>query len=166
MRRVPLNRGLRVLPFTITAMKTFAVVLMVALCAVTGCNKSAAPAGSSGPAAASPKSADAVQRKLLENSGSEATDCGRLDVHSAEAQLKTASDCAMQAAQAKRAFYVAYDMPGMSVGVAGNAEGKLFTVQSQSAGAAPALTSGLAQQRCGSHRAGASVASLRAIWDR
>jgi len=115
-------------------------VLIVVLCSLTGCNKSSAPAAN--PAAASPKPADAVQQKLLEYSGGGGADCGRLDVHAAEAQLKTASDCAMEAAQAKRAFYVAYDMPGMSVGVAGNPEGKLFSVQSQSAGPAPELTSG------------------------
>jgi hypothetical protein len=37
----------------------------------------------------------------------------------------------MQASQSKKPFYVGYDMPGMSVGVAGNSDGKLFTVQSQ-----------------------------------
>ena len=131
-----------VLAFTIAGMEKSVVVLMVALCSLTGCSKSAGPAGSNGPAAASAKPADALQQKLQENSGGGAADCGRLDVHAAEGQLKTASDCAMAAAQAKRAFYVAYDMPGMSVGVAGNAEGKLFSVQSQSAGAAPELTSG------------------------
>jgi hypothetical protein len=52
-------------------------------------------------------------------------------VRANEAQTKSAGDCAMQASQGKKPFYVAYDMPGMSVGVAGNAEGKLFTVQSQ-----------------------------------
>jgi len=40
----------------------------------------------------------------------------------------------MGAAQAKHAFYVAYDMPGMTVGVAGDTGGKLFTVQSQGSG--------------------------------
>ena len=37
----------------------------------------------------------------------------------------------MQASQKKQAFYVSYDMPGMVVGVAGNAEGKLFTAHSE-----------------------------------
>ena len=37
----------------------------------------------------------------------------------------------MQASKAKKPFYVAYDMPGMAVGVAGNAEGKLFTARSE-----------------------------------
>jgi len=48
----------------------------------------------------------------------------------------------MQASQGKHRFYVAYDMPGMAVGVAGNAEGKLFTVQSQGTGLSAVLTSG------------------------
>jgi hypothetical protein len=48
----------------------------------------------------------------------------------------------MAAAQSKRPFYVAYDMPGMTVGVAGDADGKLYTVQAQgsanvSSGACP-----------------------------
>jgi len=83
-----------------------------------------------------------VQQKLLEYSGANANDCGRLDVHAAEPELKTASDCALQASQSKRPFFVAYDMPGMSIGVAGNAEGKLFTVQSQGEGASASVTSG------------------------
>ena len=47
----------------------------------------------------------------------------------------------MDAAKGKHAFYVAYDMPGMTVGVAGNTDGNLFTVQAQgsdvSSGACP-----------------------------
>jgi len=81
-----------------------------------------------------------VQQKLQEYSGAGATNCGTLDVHVAEAQLKSASDCSMQASQGKHAFYVSYEMPGMGVGVAGNADGKLFTVQTQ--GATGALASG------------------------
>jgi len=116
-------------------------VLMLVLCGLTSCNKPTGPAAPSSGAAPS-KSPDAVQQKLQEYSGAGATDCGRLDVHAGAAQLKTASDCALQANQSKHPFYVAYDMPGMTVGVAGNAEGKLFMVQAQGEGASPALTSG------------------------
>ncbi len=124
-------------------MKTIVVVLLITLCGLTSCSKPAAPAASSNEAVpASPKSPDAAQQKLQEYSGVNATDCGRLDVHAAEGQFKTASDCALQAAQNKHPFYVAYDMPGMTVGAAGNAEGKLFTVQSQGSGPSAALTSG------------------------
>jgi len=124
------------------AMKNHSVVLTIALCCLTACSKPATPAASSASPTAPPRTPDVVQQKLQEYSGAGATDCGRLDVHATADQSKTASDCAMQATQSKKPFYVAYDMPGMAVGVAGNAEGKLFTVQSQGSGPAPALTSG------------------------
>jgi len=121
--------------------------LLLAIC-VSGCSKgpgpaaSATPASSEAPAAASSDTkTDAVQQKLAEFAGAPATDCGRLNSQ-ADDQLKAASTCAMGAAQAKHPFYVAYDMPGMTVGVAGNSDGKLFTVQAQgsadvSSGACP-----------------------------
>jgi len=125
------------------AMKIFCVALLCVLGCLAACNKSAAP---STPSNSSPapeaKSPDAVQQKLQESSGAGATDCGRLDAHAAEAQLKTASDCALQAAQGKHSFYVAYDMPGMTVGVAGNDEGKLFVVQAQGAAGAQEVAGG------------------------
>lgn len=114
---------------------TLLVVIAVGFCA---CNKSSSPSSS---VASVSRPHDAVQQKLEEYAGSSASDCGRLDVRASEAQSKSASDCAMQASQSKKPFYVAYDMPGMSVGLAGNSEGKLFTVQSQggalSSGACP-----------------------------
>ena len=124
-------------------MKNAALVVVIVLTILSACDKPNPSITSTGsvPATSQPK-ADAVQQKLLEYSGAGATDCGRFDIKAGLADLKTASDCALQAAQAKHAFYVAYDMPGMSVGVAGNGDGKLFTVQSQGAGPAPALTSG------------------------
>jgi hypothetical protein len=82
---------------------------------------------------AAPSGPDPVQQKLKDFAGSGATDCGRLDVHATADQLKTASDCAMQASQSKHGFSIAYNMPGMSVGVAGNSDGKLFTAQAQGA---------------------------------
>lgn len=105
------------------AMRNAIFLLVVATLALTGCKKSSAPAGSA-------KSGDAVQQKLQEDAGSGATDCGRLNSQAPD-QMKTASDCAMQAAKSKHPFYVAYDLPGMTVAVAGNAEGKLFSVNSQ-----------------------------------
>ena len=121
-------------------MKSSAVILMIFLGGLTACNKSSAPAASSSPA--SPKSADAVELKLQEYAGgASATDCGRLDVHASQDQSKNASDCALQASQGKHPFYVAYDMPGMSVGVAGNSEGNLFTVQAQGS-PSPSVTAG------------------------
>jgi hypothetical protein len=120
-------------------MKNPAVALIVALLCLTACSKPAPPAAS---AKMSSNSPDAVQQKLQEYSGVAATDCGRLDVKATAVQSKTAADCAVEANQSKRPFYVAYDMPGMTVGVAGNPDGKLFTVQSQGTGVSAALTSG------------------------
>jgi hypothetical protein len=113
-------------------MKNSPILLVVILAYLTACDKASAPA----PAAASSKPPDAVQQKLQQYSGSGATDCGRLDIHAAVERSKAASDCALQASQGKHPFLIAYDMPGMIIGIAGNAEGKLFTVQSQE-GSAP-----------------------------
>ena len=110
--------------------RSVSVLAMMAVVVITiGCNKT--PAGVSGSAT---KPADAVQQKLLEIAGGGATDCGRFPVKTADAQLKAASECAMQAAQSKKAFYVGYDMPGMTVAVAGDSGGKLYSVQVQERG--------------------------------
>ena len=121
-------------------MKKFAAVLIIALSCLSACSKTTTPTAS--PNASSPQSSDALQQKLQEYSGASATGCGRLNVQATADQSKTASDCAMQASQSRHPFYVAYDMPGMAIGVAGNAEGKLFTVQSQGTGSSATLTSG------------------------
>ena len=121
-------------------MKPSALALLFTLGCLMGCSKTTSPAGPNPSSSAKPT--DAVQQKLQESSGSGATDCGRFDVHAAEPQLKTASDCALQAAQGKRAFYVAYDMPGMTVGVAGNSDGKLFVVQAQGTTGAQEVAAG------------------------
>ena len=119
-------------------MKNASMLCAILLACLTACNKASAPASS----ANDPAKQDGVQQKLQEYAGASPTDCGRLDIHATEGQAKTASDCAVQASQSKHAFYVAYDMPGMTVGVAGNSAGKLFTVQSEGMGAAANLTSG------------------------
>jgi hypothetical protein len=107
-------------------MHKFILVLIATIAVLSGCNKAKAPA-------ASAKSGDPVQQKLQELAGGKATDCGRVAQGS---DMKSASDCAMQAAQGKKPFYVAYDMPGMTVAIAGAADGKLYTVQTESAEAA------------------------------
>lgn len=123
-------------------MKSTSALLLVTISLLMACNKSERPVAASEIAAVKAKSNDAVQQKLEQYSGSSATDCGRLGVGASATQQKSASDCALQASQSKHAFYVAYDMPGMSVGIAGNSEGKIFSVQSQGEGAAATLTSG------------------------
>lgn len=117
-------------------MKKLIILGLATIVCLGGCNKS----GSSSGAAARPD--DAVSLKLKELSGAGATDCGRLDVKATEQQSKAASGCATQAAQGKHPFYVAYDMPGMSTGVAGSSEGKLFAVELQGTGAGAQLQSG------------------------
>jgi len=104
------------------------VLLLLSACSNKPQTTSAASPSS---AASSSKPPDAVQLKLQEYAGNSATNCGRLDVHAPEAQSKGAADCALQASKAKKPFYIAYDMPGMAVGVAGDAQGKLFTARTE-----------------------------------
>lgn len=115
------------------------LITLSVVCCFTACNKSNPATSTPGDSSKAP---DAVQQKLQDYAGASATNCGRLGVHAAADQSKSVSDCAMQASQGKHPFYVAYDMPGMIVGVAGNAEGKLISVQSQGEGASAAVTSG------------------------
>jgi len=98
-----------------------------------------APAAAPAQTPSTPSASNAeVLKKLQESAGSGATNCGDVQSLSGEA-LKTASDCAMDAAKSKKAFVVSYNMPGMTVGVAGNGDGKLITVQSEES-AAPKVT--------------------------
>ncbi len=101
-----------------------------------GCDKSPTPAVSSA------TSGDALQRKLQELAGSGATDCGRLKPQAQEKpeQLEAAGNCAMGAAKKKQAFYVAYELPGLIVALAGNSDGKLFSVQQEQPEKAPSGT--------------------------
>ncbi len=63
--------------------------------------------------------------------------------------MDAAAKCATQAAKEKRPFYVAYELPGMTVAVAGNSDGKLFTLQSQGAASSqPGSAAGLASGAC------------------
>jgi len=108
------------------------LILFVLPLALMACSKPSAPPPSAGSSStASSRTPDAVQQKLAEFAGGSATDCGRFDIHATEAQSKGAADCAIQASQSKHPFYVTYDMPGMAVGVAGNADGKLLSVRSE-----------------------------------
>jgi len=115
--------------------RALVIAVMAAAICLAGCNK----AKSSAPAA---KPDDAVQLKLKQLAGSGATDCGRLDVRATDPQLTGASSCATKAADGKHPFYVAYDMPGMSTGVAGSSDGRLFAVELQGAGTGAQLQSG------------------------
>jgi hypothetical protein len=116
-------------------MKNLIPCVIVLVC-LTACNKTPAPASTSNESA----KPDAIQQKLQDYAGASSTNCGRLDVHATAEQSKAASDCALQASQSKHPFYVAYDMPGMTIGVAGNSAGKLYTAQSQGTGTLANLT--------------------------
>jgi hypothetical protein len=109
-------------------MRTSLIILTIAIASLVACNKSSAPASMSAKSGDTAKPADPVQQKLQDLAGPNATDCGRPHSQAPE-QTQKSSDCAMQAAKDKHAFYVAYDMPGLTVGLAGNSEGKLFSVQ-------------------------------------
>jgi hypothetical protein len=123
-------------------MRISLIVLTIAIVSLVACNKSSAPAAVSAKSGdiAKPadtaisgdatKSADPVQQKVQDLAGANATDCGRVKSQAPDLTQK-ASDCAMKAAKDKQAFYVAYDMPGLTVGYAGNSQGKLFSVQAE-----------------------------------
>lgn len=99
------------------------VIVAIAIAGLVGCSKKASTGSGN-------TSGDTVQQTLQQQAGSGATDCGRLTSQVPE-EMKKASDCVMQAAQGKHPFYVAYDMPGMTVGVSGNSEGKLYYLTAQ-----------------------------------
>ena len=135
-------------------MKRLVLLLMTAVVCQTACNKPTPPdtaskASAPGGAAAS-TAPDAVEKKLQEYAGAGATDCGRFNVKASPEQAKGASDCAMQASQAKRAFYVAYDMPGMAVGVAGNPAGNCFRCSRKARGRARRSAAEIVPQNCAS----------------
>ena len=110
-------------------MNKILLLVLVAACVLSGCKKS-----TSTPSASSAIPSDPVEMKLAELAGGGAASCGHLKSQ-ATAEMDAASKCALQSAQQKRPFYIAYDLPGMTVAVAGNSEGKLFTVQTQTGGA-------------------------------
>lgn len=112
------------------------LVVLIACSLLGACKKSDNSATTS---ASSTNPNDPVQQKLNEIAGGGASNCGRLQTQGS-AEMSAASKCAMDAAQQKHPFYVAYDMPGMTVGVVGNSDGKLFTVQSQTGGVGLAST--------------------------
>jgi hypothetical protein len=114
---------------------------------LAGCNRSQAPSAtattSTSVATSAPVPAhDPIQQKLKEIAGSSALDCGRHEIQAQMDELKTASNCVLDAAKTKKPFYVGYNMPGMTNAIAGNSEGKLFAVQLQGSGTGAQMASG------------------------
>jgi len=119
-------------------MRKTPLLLLLAACVLTGC-KSSTSSSSSSTSSASPANRvanpnDPVEQKLQELAGSGAKDCGVLQSQATN-EMDAAGKCALDAAKTKQPFYVEYRLPGMNVAVAGNSEGKLFSVQSQAGGA-------------------------------
>ncbi len=103
------------------------LTVALALLALSACNKSQnKPQAEMAPS-------DAVQAKLLEIAGTTARNCGSPKTQDKDA-VGPASDCAMKAAQSKQAFYVRYDLPGMTTAMAGDGKGQLYAVQSEANG--------------------------------
>jgi len=111
-----------------------AVALALSLAAFSACNsKTQKPSESQNTTATQSNASDAIQQKLQELAGSGATDCGSPKSQDVT-EVQPASDCAMKAAQNKQAFYVRYDLPGMTTAMAGDGKGQLFSVQSEANG--------------------------------
>jgi len=104
----------------VTSVVTFVIVALL----LVNCDRNPAPPASSGAAG------DALQRKLQELAGNGAANCGRLKSQ-AQDQVESASNCAMNAAKNKQPFYVAYELPGLIVALAGDSSGKLYSVQQE-----------------------------------
>ena len=109
-------------------------LFLIAACFLTGCSKSKSSTVSSNAAGAASSGDDPVQKKLQELAGGGAKNCGLFNSQ-VRAELDAASQCVVDASKAKTPFYVEYELPGMNVAVAGNAQGKLYSVQSQVGGA-------------------------------
>ncbi|MBZ5664306.1 MAG: hypothetical protein LAO30_06840 [Acidobacteriia bacterium] len=109
-------------------------LFLIAACFLSSCSKTKSSSTSADASGAASSSNDPVQKKLQELAGSGAKNCGLLTVQ-VPAEMEAASKCAMDAARTKSPFYVEYQLPGMNVALAGNAQGKLLTVQSQAGGA-------------------------------
>lgn len=123
----------------IVTMRKALPLFLIAVCFLTSCGKSKSSTASANSSGAGSSGDDVVQKKLQELAGSGAKNCGLLKSQ-ATGETAAASKCAVEASKAKTPFYVEYEMPGMNVAIAGNAQGKLFAVQSQAGGAG--LTSG------------------------
>jgi hypothetical protein len=119
------------------------LICLTAASLLAACNKPTSPtiSGGSAPAPVVVSSDDPVQKKLQELAGAQGRNCGVIKSQ-VSAEMDPASKCAMDSSKNKQAFFVEYQLPGMNVAVAGDPQGKLFSVQSQEGGA------GLVSEAC------------------
>jgi hypothetical protein len=119
------------------------LICLTAASLLTACNKPTSPtvSGNVATAPVAVSSDDPVQKKLQELAGAQGRNCGVIKSQ-APAEMDPASKCAMDSSKNKQAFFVEYQLPGMNVAVAGDPNGKLFSVQSQEGGA------GLVSEAC------------------
>jgi len=104
-----------------------AIPILLGTVVLVGCNQS--PNTATGIVGAGNPN-DPVDKRLSDLAGHGVTNCGHLKTQ-VPAEVDAASKCVMQSAQQKKPFYVAYELPGLTVAIAGNAEGKLFSMQTQ-----------------------------------
>ena len=78
---------------------------------------------------------DVMEREFLALAGPTAIDCGRVEIRQ---DPSTATGCALNAFERKKAFFVRYDLQGIdsrvSAGLAGNAAGHVFGIEYDSMG--------------------------------
>jgi hypothetical protein len=87
------------------------------------------------PAQEAPSTPDELTAELSKLAGSNGTDCGRVGING---EVSEASKCALTAFEAKKPFFVRYDLPvpgtKMSIATVRSADGKLYTAQFDSTG--------------------------------
>src|ERR1700691_2943596 len=108
-------------------------LFVIAFCLLTGCTKpkssqpavAEVPGSTLAPDEPSASSDDPVHKRLVELAGSSATNCGVFK-SSVLAELHSGSQCAETACKTRAPFYIEYQMAGLTVAVAGNAQGKFL----------------------------------------
>ena len=87
------------------------------------------------PSSPSEPEPDVMQRQFSALAGPTAVDCGRVEIRQ---DPSTASGCALNEFQSKKAFFVRYDLQGIdsrvSAGLAGNSAGHVFGIEYDSMG--------------------------------
>src|ERR1700685_377206 len=125
-------------------MPKFYLPFVIAFCLLTGCGKSKSPArpeatetpalASNANTATSSSDEDPVHKRLIELSGAGSVNCGDFK-SSAPDELRAGSKCAEDSFRSNGPFFIEYEMPGLTVGVAGNTQSKFYCWQARCNGA-------------------------------